>query len=186
MRWLAHRYLRLTGWRFVGEIPPLPKLVVVGAPHTSNWDFVVFMGALWHFGLEARFLAKRGIFRWPFGRIFEALGGIPVGGRQDRGVVPSAVAEFGRHAEMILVIAPEGTRARARHWKMGFVAIAEQAKVPVVLAGLDYPTKTLTVGPTIHYDGDLEGLMETARRFYADKRGLHPELEGTVALPDYK
>ncbi|MBW3666790.1 MAG: 1-acyl-sn-glycerol-3-phosphate acyltransferase, partial [Actinobacteria bacterium] len=166
MRWLAYRCLRLIGWRFLGEFPPLPKLVVVGAPHTSNWDFVVFMAALWHFRLKARFLAKRGLFRWPFGRLFAALGAIPVGGPEDSGVVPSAVAEFARNEEMILVIAPEGTRFRAPHWKMGFAAIAAQAEVPLVLAGLDFPDKSVTVGPTIHYDGDLEGLMETARRFY--------------------
>lgn len=183
MRWLANRYLRLTGWSFIGEIPPLPKLVAVGAPHTSNWDFVVFMGALWHFGLQARFLANRGLFRWPLGYLFSALGGIPAGGRQDGGVVGAAVSEFGRNAEMILVITPEGTRRRVSHWKMGFVAIAEQAQVPILFAGIDFPTKTLTIGPTIHYDGDLEGLMDTARRFYADKRGRHPELEGEVALP---
>lgn len=183
MRWLAYQLLRLAGWRFLGEFPPFPKLVVVGAPHTSNWDFVVFLAGLWHFKLKARFLAKRGLFRGPFGSLFRALGGIPVGGPRDGGVVGAAVDQFARSDEMVLVIAPEGTRARASHWKTGFAAIASQAGVPVVLAALDFPAKLVTVGPTIHYDGDLEGLMETARRFYADKRGLHPELETPVALP---
>ena len=183
MRWLAYQCLRLAGWRFFGELPPDPKFVVAGAPHTSNWDFVVFMAALSHFRLKTRFLAKRGLFRWPFGPVLRALGGIPVGGPQDAGVVPAAVAEFARNEEMVLVIAPEGTRARAPHWKLGFVAIAEQAGVPIVLAGLDYPSKSVTVGPTIVYDGDLDVIMDTARRFFADMTGLHRELEGPVASP---
>lgn len=183
MSWLAYWCLRLAGWRFLGELPPDPKFVVVGAPHTSNWDFLVFMGGLWHFRQKARFLAKRGLFRWPFGHFFRALGGIPVGGRRDAGVVSSAVAEFARSEEMVLVIAPEGTRTRAPHWKLGFVAIAEQAGVPIVLAGLDFPSKTVTVGPTIVYDGDLDALMETAGRFFAGMTGLHPGLESPVAPP---
>lgn len=180
MRWLAYQALRLAGWHFHGQMPPDPKFVVVGAPHTSNWDFIVFMGALWHFRLRVRFLAKRGIFRWPFGHLFRALGGIPVGGRRASGVVSSAVQEFARNDQMVLVIAPEGTRARASHWKLGFVAIAEQAGVPIVLAGLDYPTRSVTVGPVIVYHGDLDVLMETARDFYEDMTGLRPELEGPI------
>lgn len=183
MRWLAYQCLRLAGWRFLGKLPPDPKFVVAGAPHTSNWDFVVFMAALWHFRLKARFLAKRGLFRWPFGPVFRALGGIPVGGPQNAGAVSAAIAEFARNEKMVLVIAPEGTRARAPHWKLGFVGIAEQAGVPIVLAALDYPSKSVTVGPTIAGDGDLDVLMDTARRFFADIRGLHPELESPVALP---
>lgn len=183
MSWLAYQSLRLAGWRFFGELPPDPKFVVAGGPHTSNWDFVVFMAALWHFRLKARFLAKRGVFRWPFGAVFRALGGIPVGGPQDAGVVSAAVAEFARNEEMVLVIAPEGTRARAPHWKLGFVAIADEAGVPIVLAGLDYPSKSVTVGPTIVDHGDLDALMDKARRFFAGMTGLHPELEGPVAPP---
>lgn len=183
MRWLAYRVLKWAGWRFLGELPPHPKLVVAGAPHTSNWDFLVFMAALWHFRLRARFLAKRGLFRWPFGHLFRALGGIPVGGAQDAGAVSAAVAEFGRREEMILVIAPEGTRARSSHWKTGFAAIAERAGVPIVFAALDFADRSVTVGPTIRYGGDLEAIMEVARAFFADKRGLHPERESPVRLP---
>lgn len=184
MSWLAYRWLRLFGWKFQGEFPPFPKFVAVGAPHTSNWDFVLFLAALHHFALRARFLAKRGLFKWPFGYLFRALGGIPVGGPRPPGVVPEAVAEFEQSEEMILVIAPEGTRSRAPHWRTGFAAIAEAAGVPIVLAGLDFPTRTVTVGPTIHYDGDLEALMAVARDFYVDKRGLHPAKQSPILVPN--
>lgn len=184
MRWLAYRVLRLLGWRFEGEIPPDPKFIAVGAPHTSNWDFVVFLAALHHFGLRARFLAKRGVFRWPFGYVFRALGGIPVGGPEPGGAVPDAVAIFERSEEMILVIAPEGARAWVPHWRTGFLAIAEAAEVPIVLAGLDYPKRTVTIGPVLHYRGDPDSLIRAAREFYRAKRGLHPGWEGPVALPE--
>lgn len=183
MKRLAHLVLRLLGWSFLGEVPPHPKFIALGAPHTSNWDFVVFMAALHHFGLSARFLAKRGLFKWPFGIFFRAVGGIPVGGPGAAGVVPSAVAEFERREEMILVIAPEGTRAWVPHWRTGFLAIAEEAGVPIVLAGLDFPTRTMTIGPVIHYRGDPGPLMALAGEFYSGMRGRHPTQEGQVALP---
>lgn len=183
MRWLAHLVLRLLGWRFEGEVPPYPKFIAVGAPHTSNWDFVLFLAALHHFGLRARFLAKRGLFKWPFGYLFRALGGIPVGGPEPGGTVPDAVAEFDRSEEMALVVAPEGARRWVPHWRTGFLAIAEAAEVPIVLAGLDFPSRTVTVGPVIHYEGDPASVMAAARDFYEDKRGLHPDQEGSVVLP---
>jgi 1-acyl-sn-glycerol-3-phosphate acyltransferase len=182
VRRLAYLVLRLLGWSFAGEVPPHPKFIVLGAPHTSNWDFVVFLAALEHFGLRARFLAKRGLFRWPFGPLFRALGGIPVGG-PGPGAVPEAIAEFRDSDEMILVIAPEGSRAWVPHWRTGFVAIAEAAGVPIVLAGLDFSARTLTIGPVIDYEGDLDALMARARDFYAGMSGLHPAREGPVALP---
>lgn len=182
MRWLAHLVLRLLGWHFEGQVPPDPKFIAVGAPHTSNWDFVVFLAALHHFGLRARFLAKEGLFRWPFGYLFRALGGIPVGETGSGGTVSEAVAEFEQSEEMILVIAPEGTRHWVPHWKTGFLTLAEAARVPIVLAGLDFPNRTVTIGPTIHYLGDEAALMAIARAFYGDKGGLHPSQAGEVTL----
>lgn len=183
MKRLAYLVSRILGWRFEGEVPPHPKFIVLGAPHTSNWDFVAFLAALHHFRLRARFLAKSGLFRWPFGYLFRALGGIPVGGAEPGGAVPEAVAEFRRHEEMILVIAPEGTRGWAPHWRTGFLKIAEAARVPIVLAGLDFPSRTVTIGPVVRYRGDVDSLLAIARDFFAGRRGLHPSKEGPVALP---
>lgn len=183
MKYLAYRILKWRGWSFEGRLPLVPKMIVVGAPHTSNWDFFVFLGALHHFALRVRYLAKSGLFRWPVGPILRSLGGISVE-PGPRGLVDRVTREFESSEEMILVIAPEGTRAMARRWRSGFLSIAEAASVPVVLAGLDYRSRTVTIGPTIDFDGDPRMLMEAARSFYADKRGLHPELETPVALEE--
>lgn len=182
MKRLAYAWARLTGWRFAGALPAESKFIVIGAHHTSNWDFVIFLAALHHFDIHARFLGKHTLFRWPFGSFFERLGGIPVDRSRASGVVNQVAGAFQESEEMVLVIAPEGTRKPARWWKSGFLKIAEAADVPVVLAGIDYRTKTATIGDAIRFDGDIDRFMRRVRAFYADKRGLHPELETPVTL----
>lgn len=163
-------------------IPPIPKMIILGAPHTSNWDFIVFLAALHHFRIEVRYLGKHTLFRWPFGHFFRATGGIPVDRSRAAGIVEQVADVFDEATHMILVIAPEGTRKPARRWKSGFLKIAEMADVPIVLAGIDYPTRTVTLGEAIDFAGDSKGFMDAARDFYSDKRGLHPEMETPVAL----
>lgn len=182
MKWLAHKWALLRGWKFNGVIPPLARMIIVGAPHTSNWDFVFFLAALQHFRLRVHYLGKHTLFRWPFGEFFERLGGIPVDRSKASGVVGQVAAAFESSKGMVLVIAPEGTRQSGRWWKSGFLKIAEAASVPVVFAGLDYSTKTITVGEAIPFEGDVGGFMDLARQFYRDKRGLYPEKETPVML----
>lgn len=182
MKWLAYKLLALRGWVFRGVVPPLPKMIVLGAPHTSNWDFIVFLAALHHYEIKVRYLGKHTLFRRPLGYFFEATGGIPVDRSRPQGVVTQVARAFDASSSMILVIAPEGTRDAVRWWKSGFLKIAEAADVPIVLAGIDYPRKAVTVGPALEFDGDISGFMDRAREFYSDKRGLRPELESPIAL----
>lgn len=182
MKWLAHKLLALRGWRFEGVIPPIPKMIVLGAPHTTNWDFIVFLAALHHFRLKVRYLGKHTLFRRPLGYLFTATGGIPVDRTQTGGIVHQVASAFDATDHMVLVLAPEGTRKPARCWKSGFLTIAEKVKVPIVLAGIDYSTKTVTLGEAHELDGDVSAFMDIAREFYSDKRGLHPENETPVAL----
>ena len=179
MKWLAYRYLMFRGWRFIGELPGVPKMIIIGAPHTSNWDFILFLGALYHFDMTVRYLGKHQLFRWPFGRIFTALGGIPVNRGQAGGVVRQTKKVFDSVDEMILVIAPEGTRSAAGEWKSGFLKIAEAAKVPVVLAGVHGPNKTVEIGPAL-----TPGLrfMDEVRDFYSKQPGLKPSGKSSVRL----
>ena len=157
---------------------------MVGAPHTTNWDFVVFLAALHAYGIEARFIGKHTLFRWPLGYLFRALGGIPVDRSRQGGVVGQVAAAFDAADEMILVIAPEGTRQAAPHWKSGFLSIALGARVPVVLASVDYSQRQVMIGPTLPYDGDAAGFMDKARLFHQGKRGRHPDRGGPVRVLD--
>lgn len=179
---MAYRWALLRGWKFHGVVPPIPKLIIVGAPHTTNWDFVLFLASLQHYRLKVHYLGKHTLFRWPFGWLFRRLGGIPVDRSKASGVVGQVAEAFESSAEMVLVIAPEGTRGSARWWKSGFLKIAEAASVPLVLAGLDYSTKTITLSEAIPFHGDTGGFMDLARDFYRDSRGLHPEKETPVML----
>ncbi len=182
MGWLSARAFSWLGWRFVGALPDERKVVVVAYPHTTNWDFFAFLAVRHHFGVEVSFLAHRGLFVGPFGWLLRAMGGIPVQASGGVSVVEQVVAVFGRRDEMILAIAPEGTRAADAEWHSGFWRIADAAGVPVVMGFVDRRSKTLGLGPALIIDGDPEGWMDEARRFYDDKHGLRPERRGRLRL----
>lgn len=184
MRWLAYRVFRAFGWRFEGELPEIPKMVIIGAPHTSNWDFFLFLAAIHHFDIEVDFLGKASLFRWPFGFMFRKVGGIPVDRAKPGGLVGQVKAAFDAREEMILVIAPEGTRGAASSWKSGFVEIAQAADLPVVFAGVDGLHRVLTIGPPERVGSNRREFMDKVRRFYADKPGLNPAGKSSVRLTD--
>lgn len=182
MRWLSYRIFTAIGWRIEGELTDIPKMVIIGAPHTSNWDFFLFLAALHHFRIKVRFLAKHSLFRRPLGFWFRRVGGIPVDRGQPGGMVRSVKAEFDNVQEMILVVAPEGTRRSAKEWKSGFVEIAERAIVPVVFAGVDRANRVLAISPPHEIGEDRAAFMDVVRAFYADKDGLRPQRKGPVRL----
>jgi 1-acyl-sn-glycerol-3-phosphate acyltransferase len=184
MRWLSHRIATALGWRIRGELPDRPKMVILGAPHTSNWDFFLFLATIHHFDISVRFLGKHSLFRWPLGAMFRKVGGIPVDRSRSGGIVGQVKDAFDAADEMILVIAPEGTRAAAPAWKSGFVEIAEAAGVPVVLAGVHGANKTVTVGPTLELNADRAAFMDRVRDFYSSQPGIKPEGKGPVRLAD--
>ncbi len=163
--------LRLMGWRIEGEFPNLPKLVVAVAPHTSNWDFVVGVSAMFALDLDISFIGKHTLFVGPFDTILRWLGGIPVDRTVAHGVVAESVAGFGRVEQRILVIAPEGTRKRVERFKTGFLHIARGAGLPVLLAALDYGTRTVRFGPTIHVGSDIEAERARVEAHFASIRG---------------
>jgi 1-acyl-sn-glycerol-3-phosphate acyltransferase len=182
MRWLAYILLRGLGWRFEGEIPDEPKFVAIGAPHTSNWDFVVFLGILWHFRLKARYLGKHTLFRWPLGVLMRRLGGIPVNRKLPRGVVEAAAGEFGLSEAMILVIAPESTRSSTSHWRSGFYRIALAAEVPILPAYVDREEKRAGVGELLDLTGDPADDMDRIRAFYGRVIPDRPAVTGAIRL----
>jgi 1-acyl-sn-glycerol-3-phosphate acyltransferase len=182
MRWLSYRIFRALGWKFEGVLPDVPKMVIIGAPHTSNWDFFLFLAALIHYDMQVKFLGKQALFRWPFGFMFRKVGGIPVDRARPGGLVRQVKQAFDSADRMILVVAPEGTRKAATAWKSGFAQIAEGAGVPVVFAGVDGPQKTLTLSEANYVGSDRSEFMDRVRAFYADKPGMNPKGKGPVQL----
>lgn len=164
--WIGHAVLRLMGWRIEGQLPQLDKFVVIGAHHTSNWDFVIFIALKFVLRLNARWFGKHSIFRWPFGGLMRLWGGIAI--RRDRQVntVEQAVQAFAEHKQFILVLSPEGTRKKVERWKMGFYHIARGAGVPIVLGALDYQNRRVFIGPTFWPTGDEVADLKEILAFY--------------------
>ncbi|MEQ7873595.1 lysophospholipid acyltransferase family protein [Sphingomonas sp. ASV193] len=167
-------WFRGAGWKVEGRLPSLPKFVLVGAPHTSNWDFLVFVGAVDSFGRDVHFIGKHSLFRWPMARFMRGLGGVPVDRRASNDLVRQMAAEFAAHDDFILVVAPEGTRSPGTRWRSGFYRIAQAAGVPMVCVGPDYPRRRAVIGPTIVPTGDYDADMAPGFAFFRTLRGLHP------------
>lgn len=179
MKRLADAILRVIRWRMVGDVPSR-KCVLIGAPHTSNWDFPVAILAFWSLRIDARWVGKHTLFRRPFGWLMRRLGGIPLDREKTTDFVSEVVGRFEREESLVLAIAPEGTRGRTDCWRSGFYWIAHGAGVPIALGFLDYANRTAGIGGSIMPTGDIEADMERIRVFYADKTGKRPEKAGMM------
>jgi len=171
-RALGRVVLRMLGWRIEGAIPNVPKLVVIAAPHRSNWDFVVGIAAKLALGLDALWLGKHTLFRRPFGWLFRRLGGIPVDRRSAHDTVASVVAEFNRRDTLVLGLAPEGTRKPGAGWKSGFWHIAHGANVPILPVAFDWNNRVIRILPMIT-PTDVDRDMDELQRQYEGFHGPH-------------
>lgn len=177
---LAQWIVRAGGYRMVGEVPGTG--IIVGAPHTSNWDFVTMLLVMWHGAAPPRVLVKKELFRGPLGWLLRRLGGIPLDRQNPAGVVSDLVREAGSGKPFRLIIAAEGSRSKREYWKSGFYRIAKETGLPITLAFFDPPSKTLGFGPTFHTTDDVRADMEQVRAFYADKHGIRPKHATDVRL----
>lgn len=164
----------LKGWKVVGKFPAEKKLVFLGAPHTSNWDFVYGMSAMMQLGLNASWFGKHTLFKGAFGRMLERWGGIPINRTNRHNVVDQLAEAFAKADKMYLGISPEGSRSRVEQWKTGFYHIAKAAKVPVLLIYFDYPRKRIGIGPLVQLTDNMEADIQRMREFYLDKIGRIP------------
>ena len=165
--------LRMTGWRVEGTLPShATKSVLTAAPHSSNWDLPYTLMLAFVLRLRVYWIGKQSLFRAPFGGVMRWLGGIPVNRDQANNLVASS-AQAMREAQgpIQLIVPPEGTRGKTRHWKTGFYFIAQQADVPIVLAFVDYERKVGGLGPVFIPTGDLEQDMRAIKAFYAPIKG---------------
>lgn len=174
-RFIGRTIRRLLRWRIEGAPPDLPKFVLIGAPHTSNWDGILMYAVAWEVGLSVHFVGKHTLFRGPFGPLLRALGGVSVDRRSPHHAVRQLVDEFARRERFVLIIAPEGTRRKVERWKSGFYWIAREARVPIALGFLDYRRRVAGFGPLLHPSEHLEDDIARIHAFYADKVGRRPE-----------
>ena len=166
--------MRLLGWRVDGGLPDIPKFVLIGAPHTSNWDFVLFLGLVFSLRANVCFMGKAELFRSPIGSFFRYCGGIPVDRSKSTGLVDQMVAACNNSEKFILTITPEGTRHHVTEWKRGFYHIAIGAGIPIVLGVVDGTHKTVRIGQVFHPTGDMEADLKTIKGFFTGVVGINP------------
>jgi len=173
LRGFSVAFLKLTGWKVEGSLPPeARKSVFIAAPHTSNWDLPYTLMVAFALRLNPYWMGKQSIFKAPFGGLMKWLGGIPVNREQSTNLVAaSADAILAADGPLQLIVPPEGTRSKTRYWKTGFYYISMGAQVPIVMAYMDYSTKRSGLGPLFHPTGDVQADMEAIKAFYAPFKG---------------
>ncbi|HSQ39013.1 MAG TPA: lysophospholipid acyltransferase family protein [Anaerolineales bacterium] len=171
-RLLTRLLLRLSGWRVHGQLPDFPKFIIIGAPHTSNWDFILMLALGFSLRAKFQFMGKAELFRSPLGWFFRWCGGIPVERNKSVGLVEQMADRIQRSDHFILALTPEGTRDKVSEWKTGFYHIARKANIPIVLGFVDGVNKTVGVGSTINLTDDMQADIKTIQSFYAKMVGI--------------
>lgn len=180
---LSNFILRLFGWTVATDRPLKEKYVLIGAPHTSNWDFPLGLLGMLAMGLRFCWVGKHTLFKGPAGRLFRLIGGIPVDRRKIRSsFIKQMVALFDTRENMILAIAPEGSRSKTLYWKTGFYYIALGADVPIALGYIDYREKKIGIGQILFPSGNIEKDIKRIQKCYEGKTGRYPEKQGKIRV----
>lgn len=173
---LAKLIYSIAGWKTEGNIPKdIKRCIVLMAPHTSNWDFVLGFLGFAILRIKVHFLIKKESFVFPLGILVKAMGGVAVDRQRASNVVTSVSHEFQNREKFVLIIAPEGTRSHNKHWKRGFYHISLLAKVPIILGYLDYKEKVAGLGDIIVPSGNYESDLALIEAFYMQKTARFPE-----------
>ncbi len=163
---IAGLLLRMAGWKVDITVPDYPKCIICVAPHTSNWDFILGKLAYASVGRKAGFLMKEAWFFWPLGYFFKAIGGIPVPKKRGAKLTDYIVRKFEEPRRMQLAVTPEGTRSRVTEWRTGFLHIALDADVPIVLGAIDAKNRRVIITEEFIPSGDIESDMRAIKEYY--------------------
>ncbi len=174
-RWTGRAFFTLSGWRLVGEIPDVKRCLLIGAPHTSNWDFVLAMASILALNLKMRWLAKHTIFMPGVSWFFEWLGGIPTNRNEPNTIVDKVAGIAEREGGVVIAITPEGTRKKVVKWKTGFLRLAQTLDCPILMVGLSFSTKQVVIGELFTPTGDNDQDLVFIRRYYEQFDGKYPE-----------
>ncbi|MFT4737827.1 MAG: 1-acyl-sn-glycerol-3-phosphate acyltransferase [Cyclobacteriaceae bacterium] len=173
-------WFRLAGWKIIGELPTAKKYLVIVAPHTSSWDFILGMAVKHIVGLHSDFLGKKALFNMPIvGRFMRSVGGHPVDRTKNSNMVDQVVSLFNDRDEFVVTLAPEGTRSFVPKWKTGFYHIAHKAGIPIAMVGFDYQKREVEFKELFYPTGDLEVDMGIILSYFRTVVGKYPELGTT-------
>ncbi len=172
-KWL----LKLLGWKMEGDPPPTAykKLLIVEAPHTSNWDYLIGMLLITSVGIKVNVIIKKELFFWPLGALLKWIGGIPLDRSGNLSKVDALARLFSEKETLNLAITPEGTRSLSTKWKKGYYFIAQQAKVPIFLTAIDYKRKAGILGPVFYPTGNYDEDLKKIEAFYIGITPKFPE-----------
>lgn len=183
LHWIARVVLGVIGWKAVGSVPPVPKVVVLAAHHTANMDGFLLVMATWYWRTRLDWMVKAELARGPFGWFIKALGGVPVDRSASFDLVDQMVEAFRTRDEIALAIAPEGTRRKRDHWKTGFYWIAKRANAPILCGIVDYAKKEIDIsGALIWPTDDINADMEAIWARYRHVTARYPEKVSDMRL----
>jgi len=182
LKYLSEKILSILGWKIDIVLPEEKKFVLIGAPHTSNWDFPFALLTFFTIDLKIFWVAKIQMFKGPLYPLFTSLGGIPVDREATTGFIEQIAERFNQTDEMVLTIAPEGSRSKREYWKSGFYHIALTANVPICLGYIDYKSKKIGFAKVVHPTGDIEADMNIIAEFYSDMKGKQIKNQGPVRV----
>jgi len=179
---IARKILRIMGWHCHVIPPGTSKYVIIGAPHTSNWDFFMILLLMAAEQIPIRLLGKHTLFNGPLGILMRAINAIPVNRQETTNLVDQIAAKFDEFDSLVIGISPEGTRSKTSRWRTGFYYIALHANVPIVMGYFNYGKKICGLGPSLIPSGDIQADFEIIRKFYTGMIGKNPKKQGEIKL----
>ena len=182
--WMGRLWMKLVNWDVVGKVPEGEKFVLIGSPHTSNWDFPFGLLAFYVYRLKVSWIGKDTLFKKPFGAFMRWLGGIAVNRDSRTGVVDQIAKKFNTSSKLVIAIAPSGTRKKKEYWKSGFYWTAYKAQVPILCGYADYIQKKVGLGLSFIPTGNIKEDMDRIRDFYKGIKGKYPEMMTRIRLKD--
>ena len=173
LRKIARFGINISGWTIKGMVPDEERIVIIAAPHTSNWDFVLAMLAIFGLNIKLRWLGKHSIFKPGFKNFFKWLGGIPVYRDNPSNLIDNVVKIVKREKSIVIAMTPEGTRKKVKRWKTGFLRIAKQTQSKILLISIDAPTKSIEIGKIFNPTGNSEDDLAFIQKYYSSFRGIN-------------
>ncbi len=181
---LGKTVMKLSGWKVTGSLPDSKKMIIIAAPHTSNWDFIFLLGAAYCFRLSINWLGKESMFPPVWGSFLKYLGGVPIDRSKSSNTVQTIADIIRDSTYFTMIIPPAGTRSKTDYWKSGFYQITLATQIPIVCGYLDYKKKVACLGLSFVPTGNLQEDMDRIRDFYRDINGKHPENTSRIRLKE--